>query len=67
MPKIDGISRGVRSKFWSVLIYIHTLHMRAAEALASRCIFAGSSEPVLLKNAISTKISCSGSYVLVVK
>ena len=36
--------------------------MQAGNALASPHIFAGSSEPSLIDNVISTEISCAGSY-----
>ena len=44
-------------------IYILYLCMRAAKALATLCICAGSLEPSLLDNTISTKFSCVGSIL----
>ena len=45
------------------IIYSHTLYMRAAKAQASLHICADSSEPLLLSDAFSTEISCTGTYI----
>ena len=47
------------------LIYIRTLCMRAANALASQRICTDSHEPSLLTDAISTEISCTGPYIYI--
>ena len=44
------------------VIYIRTMCMRAAKALANLRISADSPEPSLLANAISTESSCTGSF-----
>ena len=45
-------------------MYIHTLCMRATKALASLRTCAGSLEPSLLVDAISTEIPYTGIYTL---
>ena len=44
------------------LIYIYSLPMGAAMALANRHICTFSTEPLLCYTAISTKIKCAGSF-----
>ena len=51
------LSSGVRGlSFGLCLIYVPTLCIQAAEALARLCISAGSSEPLLPAYTINTKI-----------
>ena len=50
--------------FVYVLIYIHTLYIRAATNMTSLRIYTASPEPSLLGNTIGTNLSCYGSYFL---
>ena len=43
--------------------FFRVMFMQAMKALSSLCIFAVSSAPPLLADAISTKISCVGQYI----
>ena len=43
------------------LIFVSTVCVQAAKALASLCIYAGSPKSSLLKNVISTNITCAVS------
>ena len=49
--------------FGRVFTYIHTFRMRTSNDLARLCVCVASSEPLLLANAISTKVARTGSYI----
>ena len=55
---IDVAGRDRSLNVGQIFIYIHTLCMRAANALASLHICAGSPEPSLLENAKYQNITC---------
>ena len=62
----DISSSGARGKHFGLslhlLYYINPLCMRAEKALARLCLCASLSEPRLLVDAWSTKISCVDSF-----
>ena len=54
-------SSGIMSNFRSsVFTYIHTFCIRTVKAPSRVCICAGSTEPSLFDNLISTNITCAG-------
>ena len=59
-PNVDVYSVARRLNV-GLSIYIHTLCMRAANAMLSLRICADSPEPLLLNNAISNEFPCVGS------
>ena len=56
-PEVRGLRVGL-----SIHLQIHLLCIRAAKALASMCICAGSPEFSWLENLIGTKLSCAGPF-----